>query len=132
MSLSAIVGGKTAAALAKGLGIATVDDLLRHYPRRYVDRGMLTDLASLREGETVTVVADVREVTTRRMQQRKGTIIEAIITDGTGELRLTFFNQNGVPTRYGQDAEGCSRVRSGRFGAADSSPTRRSSSFPMG
>jgi len=93
MSLSAIVGGKTAAALAKGLGIATVDDLLRHYPRRYVDRGMLTDLASLREGETVTVVADVSEVTTRRMQQRKGTIIEAIITDGTGELRLTFFNQ---------------------------------------
>ena len=93
MSLSSVVGGKTAAALAKGLGITTVDDLLRHYPRRYVDRGMLTDLASLREGETVTVVADVREVTTRRMQQRKGTIIEAIITDGTGELRLTFFNQ---------------------------------------
>jgi len=93
VSLSSIVGGKTAAALSKGLGVTTVDDLLRHYPRRYVDRGMLTDLASLREGETVTVVADVREVTTRRMQQRKGTIIEAIITDGTGELRLTFFNQ---------------------------------------
>ena len=93
MSLSSIVGGKTATALGKGLGITTVDDLLRHYPRRYVDRGMLTDLGSLREGETVTVVADIREVTTRRMQQRKGSIIEAVITDGTGELRLTFFNQ---------------------------------------
>jgi len=94
MSLSTVVGGKTATALGKAFGIETVEDLLRHYPRRYLDRGTLTDLASLREGETVTVVADIREVTTRRMKQRKGSIVEAIITDGTGDLRLTFFNQH--------------------------------------
>ena len=94
MSLSTVVGGKTATALGKAFGIDTVDDLLRHYPRRYLDRGTLTELASLQEGETVTVVADIREVTTRRMKQRKGSIVEAIITDGTGELRLTFFNQH--------------------------------------
>ena len=31
-----------------GLGLQTVGDLLRHYPRRYAERGELTDLASLR------------------------------------------------------------------------------------
>lgn len=37
--LSAAVGGPTAKALGEHLGLATVGDLLRHYPRRYVERG---------------------------------------------------------------------------------------------
>ena len=44
------VGGPTAKELTDRLGIATVEDLLRHYPRRYYERGELTDLARLRAG----------------------------------------------------------------------------------
>lgn len=90
---SAVTGGKTAKALRDGLGIVTVDDLLRHYPRRYIDPGELTDLDSLEVGEHVTVLADVVSATTRRMQQRKGTVTEVVVSDGIGRISLVFFNQ---------------------------------------
>ncbi len=91
--LSAAVGGRTATALARALRLETVEDLLRHYPRRYAARGELTELSSLREGEQATVVAEVRSVTVRPMRQRRGTILEAVVTDGRESMSLTFFNQ---------------------------------------
>lgn len=91
--LTAVVGDKTAKALAGTLDLRTVGDLMRHYPRRYVQRGELTELNSLREDETVTVVAMVKSVSKRSMRNRRGSILEAVVTDGTGELKLTFFNQ---------------------------------------
>lgn len=91
--VSTIVGGKTAKALRDGLGIETVDDLLRHYPRRYIDPGELTDLGALEVGEHVTVYAEVVSASNRRMQQRKGTITEVVVSDGVGRISLVFFNQ---------------------------------------
>ncbi len=73
-----------------GLGLRTVGDLLRHYPRRYGSRGELTDLADLAEGERVTVVAQVQSATVRRTRDGKG-LLEAFVTDGRGRLRLGFF-----------------------------------------
>jgi ATP-dependent DNA helicase RecG len=87
------VGGKTAAPLAKALGIVTVGDLLSHYPRRYVKRGELTALDQLPLGENVTIVAEVRQVQKRTMKSRSGSILEVSISDGQGYLTLTFFNQ---------------------------------------
>src|SRR6478736_5291121 len=91
--LDGAVGGKTAAALDRAFGMKTVGDLLAHYPRRYVRRGELTQISSLPVGEPVTIVAEVRRASERRMQARKGSILEVTISDGQGELSLTFFNQ---------------------------------------
>lgn len=91
--LGKVVGDKTAKVLASALDLHTVGDLLRHYPRRYVQRGELTELSSLRDDEHVTVVAMVKSVSKRSMKNRRGSILEAAVTDGTGELTLTFFNQ---------------------------------------
>jgi ATP-dependent DNA helicase RecG len=91
--LSSVLGGRTADALSKGLGLATVEDLVRHYPRRYAERGELTDLTTLTEGEQVTVLAEVRSVTVRPMRNRRGSILEAVVTDGRSSVSLTFFNQ---------------------------------------
>jgi ATP-dependent DNA helicase RecG len=55
--LSDVVGDRTAKVLAASFGMATIDDLLRHYPRRYVVRGQLTDISQLSEGDEVTVLA---------------------------------------------------------------------------
>jgi ATP-dependent DNA helicase RecG len=88
-----VLGDRTAKALKKGLGLETVEDLLRHYPRRYAERGELTDLASLRVGEEATVLAKVHSVTSRPLRQRKGSILDVVVTDGTANLTLTFFNQ---------------------------------------
>lgn len=91
--VSVVAGGKTAKALRDGLQIVTVGDLLRHYPRRYIDPGELTDLASLQVGEHATVFAEVVSAGTRRMQQRKGTVTEVVVSDGRGRISLVFFNQ---------------------------------------
>lgn len=91
--LTKVLGPRTAAALTKGLGLSTVDDLLRHYPRRYVERGDLTDLASLMLDEHVTVMARIDAVVERPMRNRRGSLLEVVVTDGAGRLSLTFFNQ---------------------------------------
>ncbi|MCU1469884.1 MAG: ATP-dependent helicase RecG [Glaciihabitans sp.] len=91
--LSAVLGGRTASALQKGLGLATVGDLLSHYPRRYAKRGELTALNELELDTNVTIVAEVLTVASRSMKAKRGSIFEAKITDGSGILTLTFFNQ---------------------------------------
>lgn len=92
--LDGVLGGKTATALDRAFGMRTVADLLAHYPRRYARRGELTPISSLPVGEPVTIVAEVKRANERRMQQRKGSILEVVISDGHGDLSLTFFNQS--------------------------------------
>ncbi|GAA3433080.1 ATP-dependent DNA helicase RecG [Kutzneria kofuensis] len=92
-SLEPLLGKKSADALADGLGLRTVGDLLRHYPRRYDERGKLTSIASLELDEHVTVLADVAKVTRKPMRARRGTMTEVIVTDGTRPLSLVFFSQ---------------------------------------
>lgn len=91
--LARAIGDKTAKVLADGLGLHTVGELLRHYPRRYAERGRFTDLAELRPDEHVTVLAEIAAVSRRPMRQRRGSVLEVVVTDGHGRLTLTFFNQ---------------------------------------
>jgi len=91
--LRRIMGDATAKVLASGLNIATVGDLLRHYPRRYAERGVLTPLNELVVDDYVTVMAEVAKVDVVPMRQRKGKMVKVVVTDGSGKLHLTFFNQ---------------------------------------
>ena len=91
--LPLLLGAKTAKALDTALGIETVSDLLRHYPRRYAERGQLTDIAGLELGEHATVLARIEKVGKRRMKSRNGTILDMVITDGKRKLACAFFNQ---------------------------------------
>ncbi|GAA2779412.1 ATP-dependent DNA helicase RecG [Saccharopolyspora taberi] len=92
-ALDRVLGAKTAKALDSALGLSTVGDLLRHYPRRYAERGELTAIAGLEIDEHATVLAQVERVSKRSMKSRRGTIVEARITDGHRSLICTFFNQ---------------------------------------
>ena len=96
-ALDQVLDANVAALLAEQLDVHTVAGLLRHYPRRYADQGQLTPIAGLLAGEDVTVLAEVRTCGSRRMQQKNGTIQNAVIWDGTRELNLTFFNQKHLP-----------------------------------
>ncbi|KAA2253557.1 ATP-dependent DNA helicase RecG [Solihabitans fulvus] len=89
--LEPLLGGKTAKALETALTLGTVGDLLRHYPRRYAERGELTNIAGLEIGEHATVLAKVLKVTKRPMRQRRGTLTEVIVTDGQRSLSCVFF-----------------------------------------
>jgi ATP-dependent DNA helicase RecG len=91
--LDRVLGSKTAKILADALDLHTTGDLLRHYPRRYEKHGELTDMASLRDGDQVTVLAQIAAVTNRRMRRKRGWVTEVRVTDGHGELTLLFFQQ---------------------------------------
>jgi ATP-dependent DNA helicase RecG len=111
--LASALGGRTAQVLEKAFGMRTVGELLAHYPRRYARRGELTALSELRLDEPVTIVAEVRSVSERRMQNRRGSILEASISDGHGILTLTFFNQ---PFRKTELRPGVRGIFSGKIG----------------
>jgi len=86
-----ILGDRTAAVLEKSFGITTINELLRHYPRRYVVRGELTDISKLLVDEDVTILAEIEAVKLRRANGKS--ILEVVVTDGSAKLSLTFFNQ---------------------------------------
>ena len=91
--LSSVIGDRTAKALTDSFSISTVGDLMRHYPRRYMVRGELSDISQLAEGDEVTILAEVFTSTNRPLRGRKGSILEVLVTDGSDKLSLTFFNQ---------------------------------------
>ncbi len=85
------VGSKKAEALAAA-EITTVLDLLTHYPRRYIDRTREATIAALAVGEEGMVLAEILRVDSRRTRNRR-TMVTVVVSDGTGRLTLTFFNQ---------------------------------------
>ncbi|WP_344244244.1 OB-fold nucleic acid binding domain-containing protein, partial [Actinocorallia libanotica] len=98
-------------------GMRTVGDLLRHYPRRYVRHGELTDLASLAEGEDVTIVGRVIRRELRKLQRRPYQLFEVTVQDATGNtLQLSFFG-TGVHRADKELQQGTLAMIAGRVGS---------------
>ncbi|KAA0234722.1 MAG: ATP-dependent DNA helicase RecG [Acidimicrobiales bacterium] len=85
------VGPKKAIALGS-VGVETVLDLLTYYPRRYLDRTREARIADVVVGQEVMVLAQVGRVDHRRTRNRRD-LVTAQLSDGSGKLRATFFNQ---------------------------------------
>ncbi len=85
------VGSKQAERLAR-LGLNTIRDVLFFFPRRYDDYSNLKPINRLEYGEEVTIIARVWDAGTR--QTRNGaTLFKAVLSDGTGFIEATWFNQ---------------------------------------
>ena len=96
--LSAAVGDRTAKALAAHLDLHTVGDLLRHYPRRYVERGALTPFDELVLEEFATVFAEVQLCSGRVLPARSGrkSLYKTDVTlrDADGHtMKIALFNR---------------------------------------
>lgn len=91
--LPEIFGAKTAKALAT-VGLRSVDDLLHHTPRDYLLGTQSSDLSRLVPGERVALVAHVQKTGTAPLRNApRKQRLDAVLTDGTGTLRLTFFGR---------------------------------------
>ncbi len=96
-----LVEGRRAAAAAHALQLDTVGELLEHLPGE--SREART-VAELRAGEQATVSVVVRAIATRRVRRRgMRPLVEARVSDATGSMRATFFNQPWLADRYGPD-----------------------------
>jgi ATP-dependent DNA helicase RecG len=92
------VGPKNAAVL-EGLGLRSLGDMLYYYPRRYEDYSQLKPIKAIWYGEQLTVIGTIQSVHTRPTKGGAQSIVEAILSDGTGTLRLTWFNQPWLANR---------------------------------
>ena len=77
----------------KHLGLETLEDMLYFFPRRYDDYSELKTINRLEFGEQVTVIGTIQSTNTRKVRNGRMNITEGIISDGTGNLRATWFNQ---------------------------------------
>ena len=88
----------TAAAAAESLGLESVGALLEHLPRA---TGEARTIAELALDETATVLVEVRSITTRPVRRRgMKPLVEATVSDGTGIMKATFFNQPWLSAQY--------------------------------
>ena len=85
--------GESMAEKLEKIGITTIKDLLDYYPRRYDDFSNLLPINRLEYGKEVTAIGTIKSITTRPTKNPRITLTEAVLTDGTGYLRLSWFNQ---------------------------------------
>lgn len=113
------------------LGISNVRDLLRYYPRKYNDYSTVSPISRLKPGK-VTVKVEVKQVNGRYV--RGGLhITEAIASDSSGSVRLTWFNQPYRAASIKRDqyyVSGHFELRKGRLGIINPS-IELASSFPI-
>jgi ATP-dependent DNA helicase RecG len=85
------IGEKQGKALQK-LGVKRIKDLIYLFPRRYDDYSKLKPISHLFFGEEVTIVAEVQSA--KLFSTKSGRkLLETIVSDSTGSLRLLWFNQ---------------------------------------
>lgn len=89
------VGPKTGKKLAK-LGVKTIGDLIYFFPRKYLDYSQISAIAEVcREGQNlpVTIKARISGIENKKTKRRGFTVSEAIVEDGSGRLKVVWFNQ---------------------------------------
>lgn len=93
------VGNRLSQTLSS-LGLNTLEDLLFYFPRRYDDYSQLKPINRLEYGEETTVLGTIQNIFTRPIRGGKLQLTEAVVGDGTGFLRVTWFNQPWLSGRY--------------------------------
>jgi ATP-dependent DNA helicase RecG len=85
------VGQKTLDKLQK-LNITKPQDLLYHFPHRYIDFSHITDISKAIENETVTITGQIINFQNIFTRSHKN-IQKAVVADKTGQINLLWFNQ---------------------------------------
>ena len=95
--LDFVVGAKAADQLDEELGIHTVDDLLRHYPRSYTEGATRWESDDQRPpaGEHITIVDTIVETKTWPMKKTPKKLCHRVtLGAGRNKVTATFFNAN--------------------------------------
>ena len=96
------VGPQRLAQLNK-LGLFSMEDLLRYFPRDYEDRRTIRSIAQLEEGAAMCVRAMVADEPRKTRLPGGRTMARCRVFDSTGALQLTFFNQPYLKLERGRE-----------------------------
>jgi ATP-dependent DNA helicase RecG len=98
------IGPRYATTLER-LGLFTLRDMLYHFPRRYDDYSKMKPINQITYGEELTVIGTVQSVNTRSLKSGNLKVVEAVVSDGSGALRVTWFNQVWIAKRLRSGAQ---------------------------
>lgn len=87
------VGKKETDALAR-LHLASVKDLLYHFPVRYIESGASGAILDAEDGEKRTLYGRVQKTATKRSFRGHIPMGEAFVTDGSGKMKLIWFGKS--------------------------------------
>lgn len=111
------IGPKTTEILKKA-GIKTVRDFFYNLPRDYENFETVTSISDIKPGKVV-IKGKIEKLTSRRARRHNLSIIEGIIRDETGTIRVVWFNQNYRLRQFAPDKEylfmGTYELKNGRF-----------------
>lgn len=77
----------------RALGIATLRDLLFHFPSRYEDLSSFTKIKNVKAGQGACLKGTITDIQTVRSPRKKTFVTNAILSDETGSLKITWFGQ---------------------------------------
>src|SRR5690606_12930111 len=93
------VGPETASHYER-LGIHSLRDLMLHFPRRYDDYSRMKTINRLEYGEECSVIGTVWQAKSRRIKGGASTILNVILSDPTGTIEMSFFNQDWLARQF--------------------------------
>ncbi|MCH7551952.1 ATP-dependent DNA helicase RecG [Patescibacteria group bacterium] len=77
----------------KTMGITTCRDLLFHFPRTYQDLSVITPLSKMQEGGEYCFYGTLGELKEVRTYRKRISVIEGVLSDKTGSIKVVWFNQ---------------------------------------
>src|SRR3990167_7578901 len=86
-------------------GLKTVRDLLWHFPSRYEGFAGRKAIADLLVNERASIHARVIKIEAKKLFRKKISIAIATVSDGTGSLQITWFNQAYLANKLKPDTD---------------------------
>lgn len=96
------VGSRNFPRLSK-LGIKTIKDLLWHFPVRYEDYSRIISISDIEPGQKINIQGEILKISNRMIfprlrqgfgwQAKRMSIINALVRDETGVVKIVWFNQ---------------------------------------
>ncbi|NLB81512.1 MAG: DEAD/DEAH box helicase, partial [Clostridiaceae bacterium] len=87
------------------LGIQTVYDMLYYFPRNYEDRTIIKKISDISDGEKICIKATACTALKARYIRRGMSYQKVSVTDGSGIVFITWFNQNWLVKSFNKSAE---------------------------
>ena len=75
------------------LGLKSVRDFLYFFPHRYDDLSKIKKISEIKAGETATIEGKVKTIQNIRTWKKRMMITETLVEDGSGSVRIVWFNQ---------------------------------------
>lgn len=97
--------GPVKAEVFNKIGINTVNDLIKYYPRVYEDRTQLRKIAEFIDGKNVLFTAKISGKINIQRTRNKLTIHKIFVTDGTDTCQMIWFNQKYLSDYFKEDIE---------------------------